>query len=93
MAGLVLAKPDDRTEPKAFAVSRAFFESHPILTFEFRTADVDVRVEHGLGRAPAGYLVIGRSANVGVYDGANPSTDTELVLRASGSADVQVVAL
>jgi hypothetical protein len=89
---IVLARPE-RDESRVFAVRTPFFEAHPILTFVFTASAVNVAVAHGLGRVPAGYMVVGRSANVTVYDGSDPSTESELVLRSSGAATVQVVAL
>lgn len=89
---LVLARPE-REEGTVFAVRTPFFEAHPVLTFVFTTSGVDVAMAHGLDRVPVGYLVLGRSANVGVYDGADPSTEAMLVLRSSGAATVKVVAL
>ena len=92
MANVVLARPE-REAGTTFHVREPFFEAHPILVFEFPSGGVDVRVPHDLGRLPAGYLVVGRSANANVYDGIDASTESELVLRSSATATVYVVAL
>lgn len=93
MPELVLAAPRNANATETYTVPRAFFEAHPILTFEFTAAGQQLAVSHGLGRVPVGYIVVGRSAQVTVYDGFDLSTADVLVLRASGSAVVKVVAL
>jgi hypothetical protein len=59
----------------------------------FTAPNVDVSFEHGLGRVPAGYQVVGRSAGLVVYDGAaSPSADY-LVLRATAAGTARILVL
>lgn len=74
-------------------VSHPRFQAQAPTQVFFTSAGADVNVPHGLGRIPAGYLVVGRSASITVYDGAAPSSADYLVLRASGAGSAQVLVL
>jgi hypothetical protein len=74
-------------------VARPIMQARSPLRFSFPSADVDVAVSHGLGRAPEGYIVVGRSAGVTVYNGSASSSEDLLVLRATGAAEVDVLPL
>jgi hypothetical protein len=58
----------------------------------FPTALEEIGVSHNLGRVPVGYLVIGKSANMNVYNGVNNWTMKSLFLRsdAAGVATILV---
>lgn len=53
----------------------------------------DVIVNHGLGRVPAGYIVIDRDAASVVFTSptSNPSPESQLILRANSSVNVKVM--
>lgn len=53
------------------------------LTFTFSAANIETAVIHGLGRVPTGYIQVGSSAALTVYDGASANTSSLLYLRAS----------
>lgn len=57
----------------------------------FTQANVDTVVRHGLGYSPNGYIVVGNSSNVTIYDGLRPSTNDALYLRATGSTNAKIL--
>ena len=57
----------------------------------FPAANSDVGVAHGLNRVPAGYLVVGQSAAMSVYNGVNANTSNLLYLRSSATGSAQVL--
>lgn len=63
-----------------------------VVSLTFSATNTDTSVAHGLGRVPTGYLIIGRTANMGIYNGAASNTATNLILRSSsvGTASVLV---
>ena len=54
-------------------------------------ANTNTQVEHGLGKAPTGYIVCKRSAACSVYDGTNPNTAKHLFVRSSAAASVKLL--
>ncbi len=56
----------------------------------FSAPNVDVAVPHGLSRAPTRYFVVGQSAAMSVYDGANPSTAQIIYLRSSAAGVARI---
>ncbi len=62
------------------------------VSITFAAANTDTSIAHGLNRVPTGYLVIGQSAAMSVYNGSAANTSTLLYLRSSatGTATVQV---
>lgn len=62
------------------------------LSVTFSAVNTDTAINHGLGRVPQGYIVIGRSANLVVYNGASQWTSSLIYLRSSalGSANMFV---
>lgn len=75
----------------AVAVPRPHFIARPLLEFKFVTADKDVAVQHGLGRVPLGWIVVGLTAAITPYNGSAPSSEDVLVLRASGAGTAYVL--
>lgn len=63
------------------------------LTITFSAANVDVAGIHGLGRAPNGYIVLGTTAAMSIYDGASANTAQLIYFRSSavGTARILVV--
>jgi hypothetical protein len=61
-----------------------------LLSVTFSAANVNVAVNHGLGRVPTGYIVYQRSANLVVFDGS-ANTSTFLNLQASTAGTVSVI--
>jgi hypothetical protein len=86
-----LATPLTGESTRPVVVAKPHFVAREALRFVFATADTDVSVEHGLGRVPAGYVVIGLSASVRVYDGSAAPSESLLTLRASGAATALVL--
>lgn len=59
----------------------------------FSAADTDTTVAHGLGRAPRGYLVVGLSAAMIIYDGSKAKTATNITLKSNAAGTAQIVFL
>src|SRR5688500_6010397 len=51
----------------------------------FSSANTDSSVAHGHCRVPVGYIIIGLSGTLTVYDGVGANTATNLFLRASAT--------
>lgn len=62
-----------------------------ILSVTFSAANANVATPHGLGRVPAGYFVISKSASMIVYDGTSANTLQTLNLRASAAGAVNLI--
>lgn len=57
----------------------------------FSAANTDTTVPHSLGFLPNGYIVVGRSANMVIYDGATANTTTNLYLRSSATGSASII--
>lgn len=60
-------------------------------TCAFTAANSEIRVRHDLGRAPNGYFVGKRSANITVFDGVSANTNNFLFVQASGVGTVTLL--
>ena len=78
---------------RGVALDKPHFVAREPLVFVFTAAGADVAVPHGLGRAPAGYFAVGRTAGITVYDGVAPSSEDLLILRATGAGTAYVLPL
>jgi hypothetical protein len=54
-----------------------------MVVVQFTAANTDTTMAHGLGKTPSGYLVIGLSASMIVYNGTVANTSTNVILRSS----------
>lgn len=54
-------------------------------------ANSDTKVTHGLERMPNGYIVIGKSGNITVFDGTAASTTSELYIQATATGTVKLL--
>lgn len=61
------------------------------VSITFSSANTDASVAHGLGRVPVGYIIIGLSAALTVYDGVGANTTTNLFLRASATGTARLL--
>jgi len=61
------------------------------LPVDFNKANTDIQVGHNLGRAPNGYIVVGRSASMTVYDGAQAADADNLYLRSSATGTARIL--
>lgn len=61
------------------------------ISIEFTGSDVNTRQIHGLGRKPAGYLVMGAAAAMSIYDGSSENTEKEIYLRASATGTARIL--
>lgn len=61
------------------------------VSITFSAANTDVIVAHGLGRLPVGYIVVGLSASLTVYDGVGANTTSNLVLRANATGTARLL--
>jgi hypothetical protein len=62
-----------------------------LVSVTFTAANTETKVAHGLGKVPQGYITVGRSADVRVYDGASDSTSENVFVRASGAGTVRLL--
>lgn len=62
-----------------------------IINVTFSAANTDTSVAHGLGRAPAGYLVTSLSASMVIYNGSVGSNGTNLILRSSATGSAGLI--
>lgn len=65
----------------------------PFKSVLFASANTDVTVNHGLGRVPRGYLIIGVNAASIIYDGAGEPTSTTIKLKASAACTAKILFL
>lgn len=56
----------------------------------FTGASTTVSVLHQLGRVPEGYLVVGKSAAIHVFDGSKANTDELLYVQASAAGSAKL---
>jgi len=61
------------------------------LTVTFVVADTDVATLHGLGRVPNGYIILGTSAAMSVYDGVSANTTSILYLRSNAAGRCRIM--
>lgn len=63
-----------------------------ILSANFTVANQDLQLTHGLKRVPIGYILVGASTPMSLYNGATPSTVTDIYLKSNaiGSGTVLV---
>lgn len=61
------------------------------VSVNFSAADTDTAVSHGLGRVITGYILVGSSAALSIYDGTSGSTDQVLYLRASATGSARIL--
>ena len=61
-----------------------------VQTLVILEADTDTPVKHRLGHVPLGYLVIGQSADMGIYDGLSGSNGTNIFFRANALGTARV---
>lgn len=62
-----------------------------LVTVTFATANTELGVKHPLGRVPRGYLLVGRSADIRVFDGGTANTSQLIFLRASGAGTARLL--
>jgi len=61
------------------------------VTVPFTVANENTTVIHGLGRVPAGYLVVGLSTNMIIYDGSVAGTTSAIVLKSSAIGNARIL--
>lgn len=62
-----------------------------VVTVVFTASATNVSLVHTLDRVPMGYIVVGRSAGITVYDGTTANTDKLIYVRASGAGTVKIL--
>ena len=73
------------------AVLSPRFQGQEPAEVEFAAMDVDVEVQHRLGRIPQGFLVIGLSEAMVVYNGSAAPTESSFTLRSSAPGTALVL--
>lgn len=61
------------------------------LPVTFIAAATDTGVVHTLGFVPNGYIVVSKSGDFNIYDGATANTSSVLYLRASGAVSASII--
>ena len=64
-----------------------------IVTFKFLVANSPFTVRHNLNRVPNGYVIIGKSADMNVYDGIGNASSTKISLRSSAVGTAKILFL
>ncbi len=62
-----------------------------VVSVVFTAASVESRIEHGLGRVPVGYIQIGQSAVLTVFNGATTTTNQNIYLQSSAAGTVKLL--
>jgi len=57
----------------------------------FVNANVNTNIVHTLGRAPIGYIVVGKSVNMSVYDGEGERNSNTISLKSSVAGTAKVL--
>ena len=63
-----------------------------LISCTFSAVNSDQKFSHALGKTPNGYFIVGKSANMNVYDGAPANDSVSIYLRSTavGTAKVMV---
>ena len=62
-----------------------------LLTFVFTAASSTVGSKHTIGIVPNGYILVGSTVDIGVFDGNRPNTSEDIYLQASGAGTARVL--
>lgn len=62
-----------------------------IVSAVFSSANTTVGVSHGLGRVPSGYIVVGLSAAMTVFNGSGSNTTSVIYLQASAAGSASLL--
>lgn len=65
--------------------------STSLVTVTFPSANTTVNANHTLGRIPQGYIVVGRSTAIHVFDGSGDSTSSYITLQASAAGSATLL--
>lgn len=67
--------------------------SFKVADVQFTAANSEVKINHSLGRLPLGYILIGASAAMSLYNGVTASSVQDIYVRSSatGSATILVI--
>lgn len=65
--------------------------SFKTISVTFTVANQEVKIDHNLGRTPLGYVSIGQSAALTVYDGTTETTSQSIYLRSSAVGTVKLL--
>jgi len=57
----------------------------------FDSANAEVQVSHGLKKTPTGYIVVGTSAAMSVYDGSSSNTAELFYVRSSATGTARIL--
>lgn len=68
-------------------------ENHlmPSVNVTFSEADTNKTVSHGLGRAPRGFIVVGLTASMIIYDGSISATAQNITLKSSAAGTAKLL--
>lgn len=61
------------------------------ISVTFPTANAEVLISHGLARVPNGYILVGASVAMSLYDGDSSNTDKVLYLKSNAAGTAQIM--
>lgn len=61
------------------------------LSVTFSSANTDVQVSHGLKKVPTGYIIVGASSAMSVYDGSSSNTADLFYVRSSATGTARIL--
>lgn len=62
-----------------------------IVSVEFTATNTEVRIDHNLNRIPSGYIQLGQSAAMTIYDGTTATTNSTIFLRSNAVGTVKLL--
>lgn len=62
-----------------------------LLEVNFTAANADLRIEHGLGKTPTGYILVKSNTGTSLYDGSIPATESVIYLKSTAIAQVKIL--
>jgi len=81
----------DPDADRGVRVQQPKFVARAPLVFKFPSAGVNVIVPHILGRVPEGWIPVGLTAGIVVYNGSAPPSEDVLSLRATGAGTAYIL--
>jgi hypothetical protein len=56
----------------------------------FSSANQELGFKHGLNRVASNYIIVGKSANISVYDGSTKNDDQNIYVKGTGAGKVRL---
>lgn len=62
-----------------------------VVTAVFNSQDTDTLIQHTLGSTPRGYVIVGSTVALSIYDGTVPPDATQITLKASAAGTARIL--